>query len=304
MNEKFEIIEKSFEVDSSPTLDVQNISGHVTLQTGAPGVISITAKKYLNRGNPELTEIHLTQDKNGAVHARTKFTPGLLGIGRQAAKVDYDITLPEHCDIRAELVESRLDIAGISGKIVLNSVSGEINAANIQDDIRIKTVSGNISADRLAGKADFDTVSANITVNNSLISWLNANSVSGNIAIETGLDQGPYSFKSVSGKLSIILPQDCGCSISAASLSGEIRTNITATRLTSKPPKHFFELEGGGPAVIFNTVSGNMFVLTKDGGESRRPSTGNEKIRKVRLGILTQLENGELSVEDALEKLS
>jgi len=61
-------------------------------------------------------------------------------------------------------------------------------------------------------------------------------------------------------------------------------------------------LEGGGTEIRMKSVSGNLYVVTSEDVSGVAPRV-KHNTREERLAVLTQLEGGNISVEDALSQL-
>lgn len=300
-----ENIDESFAVDLPAKLKVKNIRGNITIQAGEDNKIRVQATKHLNSGNAETTRIEISQDASGLVTAITDYEKVFSFWGNnKPAKVDYKITTPRDTSISISAVTSKVDVKGFNGRFSFKTVSGNQDIEDIEGDIRIKSVSGSILAKRISGDAAFTSVSGSITIEDSNIPELNVKTVSGRILTETLLDEGPYNFKTVSGRIKFIVGEQPNGTIRARSLSGRLKTDLHSNHSFFERNKWMIELgNGGDPEINMNTISGSMYVLsTKDS----KGSTPRKKIREPKdtLNILDKLDGGELSVEEALTELN
>jgi DUF4097 and DUF4098 domain-containing protein YvlB len=183
----------------------------------------------------------------------------------------------------------------------VNSVSGEITLKNIKGSLRIHSVSGDIEGENLDGKLDADTVSGDLSIKTSVLGSIRGKTVSGDMRITTPLADGPYDFKSVSGDVRLILPPETHCTGELHSLSGNLATSFPSSGYTSNPGAKEVLVQGGGVKISLNSVSGDL-SLDCDGtpltSNAAKPPSSEE-----RKAVLESVERGEMTVEQALNKL-
>jgi hypothetical protein len=118
----------------------------------------------------------------------------------------------------------------------------------------------------------------------------------------TNIGDGPYKHTTVSGSIKIITPEDSRCSIYATAVSGKFKSDREATRCHIGQRKWDLDFNGGGAEIRMNTVSGNMYLLSDEDSPATRPSL-KRMTKEDRLSILSKLEQGEISSEEALTQL-
>jgi len=183
-----EIIERSFPVKAPAFLKLSNIRGSVEIFAGEEDIVSISAVKHLNSGNADHTEVNIHQQDDGKVIIETHQDKhnGFFSI-LKPCKVDYRVSVPEHCSVELNCVSSKADIQGLVGEFSLNTVSGAIDINQISGPVKVVSVSGPISAKNLAGHLDGGSVSGKIRVMESQLSHIEISTVSGNITVQTPL---------------------------------------------------------------------------------------------------------------------
>lgn len=303
-----ETIERRFETGTPAKLKLGNIRGLIDIQAGEPGVITVTAVKHLKSGNDSQTEIKIEQDDNGKVVVKTEYPNSVgnwFGLNKPC-KVDYTVRVPQDCDVRASGVSCSITVQGLNGDIDINSVSGSLDLLDLTGTMKFNTVSGSIRASRLDGKLDANTVSGSIKVVESQAPEANLKTVSGSMVLDTPLSDGPYIFKSVSGGATLIVPGDTACSAQFHSVSGRMRTSLPVSKDNRRGSRGSMEIQGGGPDVSLNCVSGSLRIVT---GENEKivekravPETPPEP--KNQMTVLQKIQDGEISVEDALKELN
>ena len=122
-----EVTQQTFNVGSPARLKVRNIRGKVELIPGVDGVIKVEVTAHLDDGNPDYTQIELTQHGNGQVEARVGTPENSFGIiYRKPLRVDLRIEAPAQTDIDAKIVSGDIHAHGFTGSQRLASVSGSL----------------------------------------------------------------------------------------------------------------------------------------------------------------------------------
>jgi DUF4097 and DUF4098 domain-containing protein YvlB len=295
-----EIVENVFNVPERAKLTLSNVRGSVVVRRGEEGEISVKAVKHVNSGDDD-TEISMEQE-NGHVRVETRHGSsfGWFG-GKKPCKIDYDVRVPARCSIDLSGVSNTCRVMDISGDIVVKSVSGDIYLANLTGDINVKGVSSNVSADGLDGVLIIDTVSGSGKVTASNLGEVNAKTVSGDMRFELTIAKGPYNFNSVSGNVRLYLPKGSGCTVKASTMSGSIRTNHEVTRRETRGHRKSVEINGGGVPVTFKSLSGDI-RLEVDKADEVAPYQ-DEGPSADAMSILEDIENGRITVDEALSRL-
>ena len=277
-----ETFEQKFDVKKKTRLDVRNIRGTVDISPGEDGVIQVTALKHTDTGDAKRTEIELTQESNGTVNAFARFPDGALSglFGARPCKVDFTIQVPSQCAVSVKCVSADTNVRGIHGEVKLNTVSGDINLEDLQGDLKVnavsgdidlakvegelelRTVSGDIDCSHASGPASLHTVSGDVCLKESSLPSINADSVSGDIELETPLGEGPYRFHSVSGEVHFKVPEGTQCTAELSSVSGHISTNLPQSTVSSRPGKQLVKVQGGGVEVFLKSVSGELTLVS------------------------------------------
>ncbi len=302
-----ETIEREFRVPSASRVTVRNIRGAVAVQPGESGVVKVQAVKHTETGNADRTEIEILQAADGAVRVETRFQrPGFQWLSwGQACKVTYTLQVPLACSVKAEGVSASVSAQELAGELDLSTVSGPISLADLSGALKVKSVSGRISGARLSGPLRLETVSGSVDLADSNLPNVDGSTVSGRTVVQTPLAAGPYRFRTVSGPVRLLVPPDTGCVIEASGVSSKVNTSLPAT-FSQKTGSHMrLELQGGGPEIRFQSVSGHLWVeLPPDAvPEGRDPGPKRPVAPEDRMEVLERIARGELSVDDGLNAL-
>jgi hypothetical protein len=293
-----ETIEQSFNVSSPACLKLGNISGSVDIHTGQDGVIHIRAIKHPGSGDAERTSIELLQVEDGTVTVNTRYGENNWGwlLGHQVCDVEYIVSAPRLCSINVNGVSNDLSISGFEGDFSLKSVSGDMSLDDLTGSLNVETVSGDVSGNHLAGKSHLKSVSGDVNLQDSNLPSVSCNTVSGDVSLQTSLAEGPYKFHTVSGDVHLLVPAATQFEVDLHSISGEFTTNFPVSRSSLGSGKLTARSGDGGVRISLTSVSGELQV------ESAGDIPSVPQVNK--LEILSKLENGELSVDEALLKLN
>jgi len=269
-----EKIERQFTVPEPAMLRVSNISGLVAIQPGEDGVIAITAVKHENKGDAERTEIDISQEADGTVRVKTQFEKRWEWFfdWRSPCRVDYTIRVPRACSVKVRGVTCDINLQGLEGETNIRTVSGDVKLADLTGHLSVQGVSGQIQGTGLEGPLEAETVSGDLVLIGSSFPSIKATSVSGDLAVEALTGSGPYHFKSVSGQLQVALPAGSGCSVEMKSISGQLHSDLPITKEWGDGRQRGAEIQGGGPALQFKSVSGDMRVKPGAGQAAPAPA--------------------------------
>jgi hypothetical protein len=315
-----ETFEKIFEVESPAQLKVSNIRGHIDVQPGEDGLISVTAVKHKNSGSNGKTQIIIEQDSDGMVIVQAKYdNPVKTWFGlNKPCRVDFTIQVPKRCSVKVNCVSSTAAINGLEGEIDVNGVSGNLELSNLCGEFNFSSVSGKITGENLTGPLEVNNVSGKMQISESHIPMLIGKTVSGSAIIETPLTDGPYEFKTVSGNLQLITPEDTACTVHIKSVSGSAKVNLPITSKSGTQNKQIIEAAGGGPEVTVKSVSGVLNIGSPNYVKAEKPSPEEKEHNphtnvqpakstlppKSQMQILQAIENGEMTVDEALEQMN
>jgi hypothetical protein len=291
-------LEQVFNVKSPARLRLSNVSGSVDIQAGDDNKISVLATKQPGTGDVNRTAIECLQAEDGSVAIATRYGENSWSwlLGSNICAIDYVVKVPQQCSLTVNGVSNTLNISGITGDIDLKMVSGDITLHDLEGKLNLDSVSGDLLAENLSGSGSIKTVSGDINLKNADLTSLGINTVSGDVFLQTALLTGPYKFNSVSGDVRLLVPAASQCDIEIHSASGDLSTNIPVSMSSHNHGSQTARMGQGGTQVIMNSVSGDLSVEC-DGEIPQAPVVN-------KLDILSRVENGELSVDEALVELN
>ncbi len=248
-----ELITRAFEVGEDGRLEISNVAGRIIVRGVAGSTITINATKRVRpRGNEDPSraledlEVDIEQ-RGGRVEVRTRHNRG----GRRRARVDYDVTVPTSARVMLRSVSGDIQVNDVNGELHAQAVSGDvritsagrlsvarsvsgnvrIETATASDDLTIASVSGDVVAENLeADRLELETVSGEMRIRNVNCHQLAVSTVSGELDYEGGLaEDGRYELRSHSGDVLLVLTEDVGFDLTADTFSGDFEFDLPVT---------------------------------------------------------------------------
>jgi DUF4097 and DUF4098 domain-containing protein YvlB len=235
--------QKSYRIGQGGSVRVHNVSGDVNIR-GYDGD-QITVAGFREGRDANLVSVEDLSEGNG-VNVRARY--------------------PEHCNgnasIRFELQVPRAimysfdQVGTASGNVLVDSVTGNVEA---------KTASGNIEISNVTGRVNAHTASGNVDVKN-VSGAASARAASGNVSVSIARLEGSDSmnFSTASGDVIVKMPSDLDAEVDMHSMSGSLRTDfpITISEPRFGPGRSARGRLGAGSRTLkISSASGNASLL-------------------------------------------
>lgn len=186
-------------------------------------------------------------------------TMNLAEITVNAASADVTVDGPIKAEtFSVSTASGEMDISCESNEIDLGSASGDIKLEQIGKTalVQVHTASGNIeSSFERCEKADFDSASGKIDVVANELSGFSANSASGDISCEMKKAVSKCEIRTVSGEITLGMPDDLGFTVKIDSVSGNFRSDLAL-----KKDGKTYVYKDGSTEVFLKTTSGDMMI--------------------------------------------
>lgn len=237
-------INKRYNLGASPTVDLANVNGPVTV-TGAAGPQVVL--RAVKQGGTAAQRARLVIElEPGArqlrVRARCKGWLRSWGCGR--VRVSYTVQVPRATRLTVRSVNGAVKLRGVQGEVNARTVNGKITARQTgQAPLTLKTVNGTISASDVGGT-------------------VRANSVSGALRLSLQRVAGQVRVRSVSGPVELRLPRDAAASVALSTVSGELASQLPLQAQQRRRRSLEGRLGRGGPLLTARTVSGSVSILS------------------------------------------
>jgi len=213
------------------------------------------------------------------------------------ARVDYQLWIPESTSVRLESVSGAIQLEEhlnlvytktVSGNIKLNNIkgnvevkttsgdvvignvqgdlawsstSGGLDLANLVGDLDLHTTSGSVSGQEINGEIKAGSVSGDFTFRDSQGNLPDLHTISGDIRAELKVidkDAAGMSLSTVSGGITLYLPEDASFDLDISTVSGEINTGFKVLIDSVSERKLQGKVGTGGLIIELKTVSGDI----------------------------------------------
>ena len=180
----------TFKIGDGGSFGVSNVNGSITVTGGSGDSIEVLAIKTAdNQEQMDEIDIVISESANEVtIETELGESDGWWSHGSNSGQVTYKISVPSGISLDSvETVNGNVDISGVTGKVVAESVNGDLEISNLAGDVRLSTVNGGI-------EAGFDKLDGDQSV----------------------------KAETVNGRVTLVLPDDADCEISADTLNGGI----------------------------------------------------------------------------------
>lgn len=271
-------VSESIPVGPGAEVDIDVLSGKVTILAGSGGVVEVTGT--LGDG---VESLEIDGDEDG-VSIEAEYDEHYHG--KQQVDTDLTIRVPAGSSLTVETVSASISVDGVTGELDLESVSGTVNIASKPSALDVETVSGNISVasapadsdvssvsgkieiQAAGGSIDVENVSGKTMIHGGVIDDGDLESVSGDITCHAipGAD-GSLDIETLSGVITLVIDSTMVASFDLSTFSGSIQNEIgPEPRRTSKytPGKElYFNTGTGGPSISLESFSGSIKLITR-----------------------------------------
>lgn len=218
---------QTFNTSATPTVDVTNVSGDISVTGWSQPKVQIDIDKYGENqsdiANSEIVIDHTSDE----VSVKTQYA---RGTGHRGGEVYYTLHVPKDARLKIENVSGGESVKGVAGKLDAQTVSGRITADSLTTDTDAQTTSGRISL-------EFATAPKNGTV----------------------------KAQTVSGAITVVMPADISADVQTESVAGGFTSDFPSVRAEKKDvgSKASGTIGSGGTAIKLQTVSGSITLRKK-----------------------------------------
>lgn len=225
----------------------------------------------------------------------------------------------------------------LSGSVRIQSASGDISIERAEGEISVQSASGDVTLDQISGTLDMTTASGDCQVRSSALRSCRARTASGDLDVTTPLaPDGEYEFGTVSGDLLLQVPQETRMTVAMKTVSGDLSCALPSTTTEGGKRHRTLAVNGGGVPVQVKSVSGDCSIRAANSNLPPLPATAPlrapappapprppappmppmpdapsamqetmpESDFSETLSVLQAVERGELTIDEAMEKLA
>jgi hypothetical protein len=317
---------------SQAVLTIYHFSGRVRVQAGEEPAIRVRATDFDEDGDHP--PFSYSQDGN-QLTIRTDSGP------HGPADVNLEVIVPYGSDVRIHTHDGDISVRGVEGPLRAETVSGSIQAANVYDALAVNSVDGDVQIDGVRGACTVTAVSGDIqargivgelqatandgdvTVTGCHLAGCAVSSTSGDVRIETALTAGGhYTISTNDGDASLVIPPDAGATMQLTTVGGDLDIRCGGLAEMISQDKHTWRarIGDGSATVAMHSTNGDLSIVVAGVAASAHPASPVPPVQPDpparpstaaagpgrddrTVGILAELERGEISVEEAMRRL-
>jgi Putative adhesin len=269
----------SWTVDAPKRLDFDGVTAlNVRLMAGSVAVLasddrpSVTVTEL--KGRPLL----LTQEGGELTVSYESLTwEGLLSFLKpKNDKVAVTITVPADCPIQLGVLSASAIVSGLRSGAAVKGMSGEVTLDGVTGNVEAETMSGEIAARDIDGEVRFQSMSGGLVLADGWLDRLEANTMSGQIAADVTLRAGgDVHVSTMSGDVTLRLPEGSDAQVRLHSTSGAVRSEFETLRAVKAPASHTVSgnVGAGTGRVSVSTMSGSVTLLRRLRREGKESET-------------------------------
>jgi DUF4097 and DUF4098 domain-containing protein YvlB len=256
-----ERVTRTLNIGADGEIDASNISGDivVTRTSGTSATVEVvkTARgATADEARAVLSLVTVDISERGSrAEIRTRYPnqDQLREQNRRNVHVDVAINIaaPQNARLILKSISGNLNVTDITGGLTLETVSGTVKIANAGRVSAAKSISGDVEVidTKIDGQLEAGTISGSVRLRHVSARGLTLNSVSGNVNIEDVTCErvgaqtisgnvllagdlqpnGRYELNSHSGNVRVALSGNTGFQVEATSFSGTITTDLPLT---------------------------------------------------------------------------
>lgn len=176
-------------------------------------------------------------------------------------RADVHVAVPRDVLAKVGTVSADGLVAGLHEDASVSTVSGSVVVDAVRGRLSTHSVSGEVVVRRHDGDLRFTTVSGDLAASGHL-TLVQGNSVSGDVSLDVGAGTTALTVATVSGDLTVRLPEGAGLQVRAQTVSGRLVVD-GHEHTGSGPGRRSVDLDAGegGVFVTATTVTGHVTVL-------------------------------------------
>jgi DUF4097 and DUF4098 domain-containing protein YvlB len=251
---------------------------------------------------------------------------------------DYTIKVPHECDLTLRTSSGDISVGGVAGTLLIQTTSGDMKLKGVEGNLLLTTASGDILIDGMDGKLGLRTASGDIRSRGLNLQEVSAASASGDLELEIeNLPTRNFELRTVSGDINLFVPHDAQLKAEVHTISGSLNCGFPRSQVEYRAThkrETLLNLNGGGVHAQLHTVSGDVYIRPRKNQDSRERGGANTmdltraesyssqsesdrenhgdivrpegyvNRQQAELEILQQVERGELTPQQALDRLS
>ena len=228
-------------IERGDVVTIRGVNGEIVATAGGGGLV-VEALKSGRRSEPETVRIEVVEDAEGVLICAVYPDADGKDPNRCARGDDYEMSVEEN-DVRVDFQVSVPAGVGLDAR----TVNGDVEVTGLTARVKAMTVNGSIDVETRAS-ASATTVNGSIEASLGSSAW-----------------DGPLSFKTVNGGITLTVPDGTAADVVMETLTGAIESDFPFTirgRMGFLHRKLEGEIGGGGERLELKTVNGSIRLLS------------------------------------------
>jgi len=230
-------LQNTYPMSARGEVVVENINGHVVVETWDRAEVRVRATKKVRAGSAEEAAEAMdrleVRVKKGAdrLHVETSHGNTELGFfdwmrGRTNGSVSYHLTVPRGIRLVAETVNGGITLRGVDGDFSASTVNGGVRIEDARGKVDVSTTNGSI-------QAEMDAVTKNADM----------------------------AFSTTNGAVTVTLPEDVATTLRLRTTNGGIHVDFPVEVRGERSRRRLdAELNGGGGTLRVSTTNGSINI--------------------------------------------
>jgi hypothetical protein len=269
-------IDTTVALSGNGTVDLSLVSGEIVVTSWGRNDVRVhaTSERGILRFDASPSRVTLGVRSDRGELGDTRYEVTIPKSARVVAQgVSGDVRTRGGSDVEAHSVSGDVRVADATGRVEIESVSGDASAQRVGAGVKASTVSGELTLSDITGDVDANTVSGDIILDGVRSSFVRTNTTSGDVRFMGTLDpRGRYEFNSHSGDIRIAIPGG-GATLDVHTFSGDVDSEFPMTlqpgsRSGDRGKGMQFTIGGGGARISAQTFSGDI-TIERASGASR-----------------------------------
>jgi Putative adhesin len=269
----------SWTVDAPKRLDFDDVTAlNVRLMAGSVAILASDDRPSMVVTELKGRPLQVTQEGGVLTISYESLSwEGLRGFLKPPHdSVAVTITVPADCPIQLGVLSASAIVSGLRSGAAVKGMSGEVTLDGVAGNVAAETMSGEIAARDIDGEVCFKSMSGGLVLADGWLDRLEANTMSGQIAADVTLRAGgDVHVSTMSGDVTLRLPEGSDAKVRLHSTSGAVRTEFDTLRTTKAPASHTVSgnVGAGTGRVSVSTMSGSVTLLRRLRREGKESET-------------------------------
>jgi len=289
-------IKKEFNVDPGGLLEMDDISGDITVRTWGKNMVQITEELKMDVYTKSEAEEVLKRSKNK--YSQSGKTVSVRGFRARRLKQRFDIMVPTKFNLDLKTSGGEISVQSLEGDVDLHTSGGDIDLSNITGTVAAKTSGGNLDFSDINGVLTAKTSGGSIDLKN-IFDDADVSTSGGNIVVMNATKNvtvhtsgGNLRIIEVSGN---IKGKTSGGSIDVRGCTGDVNVHTSGGNLNFSQVKGSFEGSTSGGDIEGRDLEEAVNVKT---------SGGDVDLANVQAPVIAKTSGGNMDVEITLQDFS